>query len=524
MSSNSLADIIQGPALSIPADADIAEALRLMGERRISCLLVEQDGKICGIVTEKDLVRTYAGVAGHACSTVAEIMTASPLTVPHTMGHLEAYRLMTEKGIRHLPVTGIDGEVIGIITESDYIRTLGADYYIRLKDVASAMAPVFILPPEAPLRQALDMLARSDVSCVVIGDVQGARGILTERDVVRLLRSDIPPDVTRVDTVMNHPVVTVGRDSSLLDASTILSEKHIRRVVVVDRDGHPVGILSQHEIVKGLESEYIGHLEALVAEKNRALIELREARQSLEDQSALLQRTLDELSLAHAELREFTKLAAHDLQEPLRAVTNHSQLLTRSLAGRLSDAEHQHFEFIVTGVARMRQSVRDLQSYSAALSQLDSLESVDTGEAARGAQALLQREAEATRAEIRIDELPPVLGRPAMLVELFTALIGNAIKFRRPGIPPRVEVAAKDDGEFWLFTVADNGIGIEEEYLERIFGLFVRLHPADAYGGSGVGLAICRRLAGLLGGRIWAESAPGQGSRFHLTIRKPPAG
>ncbi len=524
MAANTLADIIRGPALSVAADAEISEALRLMGERRISCLLVERDGTVCGIVTEKDLVRTYAGVAGHARNTVAEIMTAAPFTVPDTMGHLEAYRLMTERGIRHLPVTGADGTVAGIITESDYIRTLGADYYIRLKDVASAMAPAFILTPASMLREALDMLSRSDVSCVVINDGKGGLGILTERDVVRLLRSDIPPETTRLGEVGTQPVVTVGREASLLDASTILAEKGIRRVVVVDQSGHPVGILSQHEIVKGLESEYIGHLESLVADKNQALIELREARRTLEDQSALLQRTLDELSMAHAELREFTKLAAHDLQEPLRGVISHSQLLTRSLTGRLTETEHQHFDFIVTGAARMRQSVRDLQSYSAALSQLDSLETVDTGEAARGAVSLLRREMEAAGAEIHIAPLPQVLARRSMLVEMFAGLIGNAIKFRRPDVPPRVEVGATDDGEFWHFTVSDNGIGIEPQYLERIFGLFVRLHPAGAYGGSGVGLAICRRLAGLLGGRVWVESTPDQGSRFHLTVRKQPAG
>jgi len=521
MSNNTLATIIRGPVLTIAADHTIDEALKVMGEGRISCLLVTSGGKVCGIVTEKDLVRSYSGVASHARNRVADIMTASPLTVPMTTGHLEAYRLMVERRIRHLPVTDATGQIVGIVTESDYIRTLGTDYYIRLKDVASVMAPVAALGPYAPLSRALEMLARSDVSCVVVANAEGVRGIMTERDVVRYLRQGLDPDTTPVATVMTTPVVTVPRDATLLDASEMLAARKIRRVVVVDREGLPVGILSQHEIVKGLESEYIGHLEGVVAEKNKALDQLTEARQNLEDQSRILQRTLDELSAAHAELREFTKIAAHDLQEPLRAILINSQLLERQCEGGLPQPAQLYLNDMVDGARRARQLVHDLVGYAGVMDTVERLERVDAAEAVRGALSLLRHELDVTLAEVEVGALPQVQATRAILVEIFCSLLGNALKFRREEEIPRVRIDAKVENGVWHFTVADNGIGIEPAYLDQIFGLFKRLHPSADYPGSGVGLAICRRLVGLLGGRIWVESEPGRGSRFHFTVAPP---
>ncbi|TAN62753.1 MAG: CBS domain-containing protein, partial [Magnetospirillum sp.] len=422
---------------------------------------------------------------------------------------------------RHLPVTGADGQVIGIVTESDYIRTLGTDYYVRLKDVASVMAPVMVLDSAAPLSRALELLSRSDVSCVVMAGSDGTCGIITERDVVRLLRDGVDPVVTAVMAVMTAPVVTVAREASLLDASEMLSVRRIRRVVVVDGDGRPVGILTQHEIVKGLESEYIGHLEGVVAEKNQALDDLNEVRQILEEQSRLLRRTLDELSVAHAELREFTKIAAHDLQEPLRTVLINCQLLERECGDGLAEPARGHLGQVVDGAGRARLLVGDLVTYFGTMDAAERLEPVDAGEAARSALALLGGKVDATAAEVETGTLPVVPATRAMLVEIFSCLLGNALKFRRPDQAPRIRVEAVAEAAVWHFTVSDNGIGIESEYLDQVFGLFTRLHPVAAYPGSGVGLAICRRLVGLLGGRIWVESAPGHGCRFHFTLARP---
>ena len=406
-SDQSLSGLFHSPPLTIDANHGIEEALQIMTERRISCLLVRQPGggDICGIVTEKDLVRSYSGVAHHACKRVSDIMATQLLTVPASMGHLEAYRLMMERRIRHLPVTDADGKIIGIITESDYVRSLGADYYVRMKDVASVMAPVTLMGPGDSLRQALGLLSRSDVTCVVVvvensGGDQDRLGILTERDVVRLLRKDVDADQSRLSEVMTSPVVTVSRDATLFDASEILAERRIRRVVVVDGDGHPVGILSQHEIVKGLENEYIGHLEGVIVEKNRALSELSDARQGLETQSQLLRRMLDELSVAHSELREFTKIAAHDLQEPLRRIMTYGQMLGRHLGEEMDEEGAGYLKIMMDQSDRARQLVQGLVGYSASMISLERLEIISTADAVQGALALLHTEIERYGAEI----------------------------------------------------------------------------------------------------------------------------
>jgi len=506
------------PPEAVDADADIAEALRIMAERHFSCLLVRRMGAICGIVTEKDLVRCYSDVSSHSRAKVADIMTAAPLTVPADMGHLEAFRLMSEHHIRHLPVVDRAGEVVGIITESDYLRGLGPDYYIRLKDVSSAMAPVVALRQDDTLAQALELLARPDVSCVVIGGQGGAKGIVTERDVVRLLRSGTMPERTALAEVMTAPVVTVPWDSTLLDASQVLAEKRIRRVVVVDAALHPVGILGQHEIVKGLEGEYIDHLKGLVAEKSHALTELDAVRRALEDQTALLHQAVDALSLAHSELRRYATVAAHDLQEPVRSVVSYSQLLDRDYRAAVTGVGHDYLTYIIDGAKRMKRSVDDLVAYAASASSAERLERIAVDDALGIALTLLGRDLAAAAAEVVRSPMPTVLSSRSMLVEIFCALIGNAIRFRRPGIAPIVRLSAAGEEGAWHFVVEDNGIGIEPQYLETIFGLFTRLHTPTLYPGSGVGLAICRRMVVLLGGRIWADSIPGQGSSFHFTL------
>jgi len=518
MSVRTLADLIRGPALSIDIAEGVDKALQVMGEKRISCVLVRSAGQMVGIVTEKDVVRSYTGVNSGRLLGLGDIMTPSPMTVPASMEHLEAYRLMVERRFRHLPVHDDDGEIIGIVTESDYVRTLGSDYYIRLKDVASVMAPVTVLPSWATLGRALEILSRSDISCVVIGDGEGTLGLLTERDVVRLLRDGTVPESTRVDQVMTAPIITVRRDATLLDASTILAEKRIRRVVVVDEADNAVGILGQHEIVKGLENEYIGHLEGVIEEKNKALSELSETRVNLQEKSRLLQQTVDELSATHAELREFTKIASHDLQEPLRRIGTYAQLLERHMGQGLDEEGQSYLRFVTDSASRAQQLMKDLVLYAGKSDLVRDLEPVDLGEALSVALDMLRSEVEASGAEIVADKLPKLMAHRESIIEILVCLIGNAIKFHHPGRAPKIAVTASQTASKQQITIADNGIGIDNRFLEQIFGLFERLHSREDYPGNGVGLSICRRLIDQLEGRIWAESEQGQGSRFLFTL------
>lgn len=215
--------------------------------------------------------------------------------------------------------------------------------------------------------------------------------------------------------------------------------------------------------------------------------------------------------------REWTAYAAsHDLQTPLRNITSHVQLLSRRLKDRLSEDEQQLMSFVVDGAKRMSELVTGLLTYSQVSTSDRPLELVAVdklvAETVRDLQPLI-REA---RANVTYDSLPSVMADRVQLRQLLQNLVGNAIKYRGED-PPRVHISASQEPDQWHFRVADNGLGIDPKFAESIFEMFRRLHGPDRPG-TGIGLAICKRVIERLCGRIWVESTPGQGSTFHFTI------
>jgi len=244
-------------------------------------------------------------------------------------------------------------------------------------------------------------------------------------------------------------------------------------------------------------------LAAVVAERRRehAVLELQAA----------------ELARSNAELEQFAHVASHDLQEPLRTVTNFVQLLARRYRGRL-DAEADEFvQYIVDGTTRMARLIEDVLDFSRAGTSDRPMRPIDTGDSVAKAVANLDLSIRGSGAVVRHDGLPTVNGDPTQLTQLFQNLIGNAIKFRGPD-PPEVHVSAALRGRDWVFSVRDNGIGIEPQYAQRIFVIFQRLHGRNEYPGTGIGLSICQRIVARHGGRIWVESEPGRGSTFYFTL------
>lgn len=235
---------------------------------------------------------------------------------------------------------------------------------------------------------------------------------------------------------------------------------------------------------------------------------------------ARLEKTLAELARSNAELEQFAYVASHDLQEPLRIVTNYLQLLERRHKDKLEPEAAKFILQAVNGAARMRGLIQDLLAYSRVGTRGRSLEPVSAETVMEDVLANLKMSIESCGAVVTSDPLPTVKADPGQLSQLLQNLIGNALKFRGPD-PPRVHVSArKQDGQ-WAFAVRDNGIGIEPQYLERIFGVFQRLHTRSEYPGTGIGLAICKRIVERHQGRMWVESRPGRGSTFHFSI---PAG
>ncbi|HEY6758307.1 MAG TPA: ATP-binding protein [Baekduia sp.] len=247
----------------------------------------------------------------------------------------------------------------------------------------------------------------------------------------------------------------------------------------------------------------------------------REVTERLAMEHELAQRA-ERLATTNAELQDFAYTASHDLSEPLRMVASFLGLLDRRAAGGLDDQAREYLRQASDGALRMRRLIDDLLLYSQVANAEPRREQVDLRGLVDGVVAVLRPAIDEERAEVVVGELPTIEAEPTQLAQLLQNLIGNAVKFHPPERPPTVRVTARRTIGGCVVTVADDGIGIPEPDQERIFAMFTRLHGRDEYAGTGIGLAICRRIAERHGGRIYVESAVGRGSHFHTLLPDRP--
>ncbi|MGA2063682.1 MAG: ATP-binding protein [Thermoguttaceae bacterium] len=230
-----------------------------------------------------------------------------------------------------------------------------------------------------------------------------------------------------------------------------------------------------------------------------------------------LRHTAEDLKRSNSDLEQFAYVASHDLQEPLRMVTGFVQLLQRRYAGRLDAEADKYIDFAVDGAKRMQTLINDLLAYSRVGTRGRELSLTDSGAALQQALANLRTSIDEAGAQITNGDLPTVRADEMQLVQLLQNLIGNAIKFRGES-PPAIHVDARREEDRWRFAVSDNGIGIGPQFKDRIFLIFQRLHTREHYPGTGIGLAICKKIVDRHGGRIWVESRAGQGATFYFTL------
>ncbi len=249
---------------------------------------------------------------------------------------------------------------------------------------------------------------------------------------------------------------------------------------------------------------------AHVLETNRDITERKQAQEGLARRSKELERS-------NADLEQFASVASHDLKEPLRTVASFVQLLQRRYEGKLDAQADEFIAFAIDGASRMQKLIDDLLAFSRVGTRGGEFQSVECEKALRAALQNLTVAIQESGAGVTAEALPTVRADVTQLVSLFQNLIGNALKFHGAE-PPRIHVSAQRNGAYWQLSVRDNGIGIEPRHFDRIFGIFQRLHTRQEYPGTGIGLAICKRIVERHGGKIWLESEPGKGTTFYFTL------
>lgn len=231
-----------------------------------------------------------------------------------------------------------------------------------------------------------------------------------------------------------------------------------------------------------------------------------------------LSRAVGDLARSNRDLEQFAYVASHDLQEPLRMVSSFVELLSNRCGDSIGKEANEYMGYVTEGAKRMQALISDLLSYSRVGTHSRSFAPFDTREALDTAMASLSDEIAGASAVVTVDKLPTVMGDSSQWVLLFQNLLSNAIKFHKEGVPPIVHVSARLGGGHWVVCVQDNGIGLDPRDAERVFMIFQRLHSRSQYAGTGIGLAICRKIVERHGGRIWVQSQPGQGASFFFTV------
>jgi two-component system, sensor histidine kinase and response regulator len=290
--------------------------------------------------------------------------------------------------------------------------------------------------------------------------------------------------------------------------------------------------------IKRLNEELRGHAKEMeaanqdlrkeIAVRERVEQELRLSEEKLKNLNALLEDRVAErtavaeekardLARSNAELQQFVHAASHDLKEPLRTITSYVQLLQRMYQNKLDGESGEYVQFVVEGTQRLQQLIDDLLSYTRLGADTQSPQPVDLSKTLQEALKNLEVAIGEKGAKITQDPLPVVKAHPPHMMLLFLNLLGNALKFHGPA-PPKIHVSARLEENQWVLGVSDNGIGIHPKYFEKLFVVFQRLHTRDEYPGTGIGLALCRKIVEGQGGRIWVESEPGKGATFYFTV------
>jgi signal transduction histidine kinase len=443
------------------------------------------------------LVNQETGVRGYALSAQQSFLA------PYTDGVAQETSAVNSLNavIGQLP-SGTKADLASVLTQARHWRTRYAQPTIS--QVARTGKPVLSLDIVTG-KTDFDVL-RAKIA-VLQADISGARG----QAVASLNDTSTTLDAVFIAVGIGLAAIVVVL-AFALRATTIRPLRRLaaeaRRVAGGDFE-HVVSVRGPREVTD------------LAAAVNTMRVRILQELAATRTANAELQAHADDLLRSNSELEQFAYVASHDLQEPLRKVASFTQLLQRRYAGQLDARADQYIEFAVDGATRMQALINDLLTYSRVGRSAREPALVSSDAALVQARTNLAESVEESGATIETGHLPLVLAELPLLTAVFQNLLSNSLKFSG-GKPPRVVITAARDEPFWLFSFADNGIGIDPEYAERIFVIFQRLHERTAYPGTGIGLAMSRKIIEYFGGRIWLDPDFSGGARFFFTLPMPP--
>jgi signal transduction histidine kinase len=385
-----------------------------------------------------------------------------------------------------------------------------------------------------------DTVAQPAISAARAGDRQLATSLVGESARVRFDR------IRDAVAVMQQTMQTLRDDSaiSVKDTSSTLLFVLIVAAILVITGGAGLLILLQRTVISPLtdlaaqvrsvargnygqaistpgppELEFLARdVDSMRRQIASDLAEVERARQTIEAANLALEQQAAELTRSNRDLEQFAYVASHDLQEPLRKVASFCQLLQRRYSGQLDERADQYIAFAVNGAQRMQRLINDLLAFSRIGRSAAAFTDVDLDRLVAEAVTTLDATVEQTGAEVTWSDLPVIRGEEALLSTLFTNLIGNSVKFRRPDAPARVHISGRRVDDRWEISCVDNGIGIEREFADKVFVIFQRLHPRDAYPGTGIGLAVAKKIVEYHGGTIWIDSDHTDGAAIRFTL------
>jgi two-component system CheB/CheR fusion protein len=268
-----------------------------------------------------------------------------------------------------------------------------------------------------------------------------------------------------------------------------------------------------NDVKTGRAVRLIGAIQDITDQKMKEL-QLRQLNEALEERA-------QQLAVSNTELERFAYVASHDLQEPLRTITSFLQLLKRKYADKIDKTAEEYINYATDGADRMKQLIMDMLEYSRVNTQLNLNEEVDMRQVINDVLFNFSGKIKVSDAIIEVsDNMPRIHAVKTQMIQIMQNLISNAIKYQKPSVPPHITIRAEEKETEWEFSVKDEGIGIDEKFYEKIFIIFQRLHSKTQFSGTGIGLAICKKIIEKHNGRIWVESTPKVGSTFYFTIPK----